>query len=419
MAFCPAFEPNGPYLGNVLAYVDCQALSLGEAGYRALGSGSPFGMALTGLLTIFVALIGYRLLVGGEVTVRETVTTALKLGIVLALATQWSAFRVVVFDVATRTPELAAGDFLSPAGLGNQGSAGIAARIDGVNAALAELLEQSAAAVRNAQLAAPAQPPGMAPPQPAPAQPQARVLPAGAEKSLDSAMAVLAVSALAGFLSVRVILALLLALAPAFLAAMLFDASRGFFIGWLRVVAGTALAALAVPVVLALQLSIVEPQVLALRAAIDANQPLAAMPQQVLGTAAVFALVMLASFAAVVRVAMGLQLPAGRLRESAKLAGSERQLALPPPEWFAGEARAQSGALTRAQVLANAAQTQDWRGERMREASLPPLRLALPHAELPGTTASEFFQAAMPLGQEGRRHSQRRSAGADRRDEVR
>jgi len=104
MAGCPPFDPNGPYISSVLAYVDCQGLSLGEAGYRALGAGSAFGMALTGLLTIFVALIGYRLLLGGEFSIRETATTALKLGIVLALATQWSAYRIVIFDVAARQP---------------------------------------------------------------------------------------------------------------------------------------------------------------------------------------------------------------------------------------------------------------------------------------------------------------------------
>ena len=116
IAACAPFDPLGRYVGSVLAWVDCRTMGLGEEAFRALGPGSPFGAALTGLLTIYVALIGYRLLLGGELTVREGMFAALKIGLVLALSTQWPAWRVLVYDVATKTPEAAAAGLLRATG---------------------------------------------------------------------------------------------------------------------------------------------------------------------------------------------------------------------------------------------------------------------------------------------------------------
>ena len=78
IAACAPFDPLGRYVGSILAWVDCRTMGLGEEAFRALGPGSPFGTALTGLLTIYVALIGYRLLLGGELTVRDGMSVALK-----------------------------------------------------------------------------------------------------------------------------------------------------------------------------------------------------------------------------------------------------------------------------------------------------------------------------------------------------
>lgn len=410
MAGCAPFDASGPYISSVLAYVDCQGLSLGEAGYRAMGAGSAFGMALTGLLTIFVALIGYRLLLGGEFSIRETATTALKLGIVLALATQWSAYRVVIFDVVARQPEQAATGFLAPEGLEGRGSFGLAARFDGVDAALGQMLDQSAAVNKG-------QPP-VAPASASPTVAVAGALPATAEKSIDTAIGLFAVTALAGLLAVRMSMALLLALGPLFIAAMLFDATRGFFAGWLRAVAATALAAMAVPIVLAIQLAVVEPQVLALRALLEAREPVAAMPQQLLASAAVFAVVLLAVLAMLVRAAAGFRLPATFRRSLGEFSFARPPLALPPPEWYAPGMGAMRNERSRAQLVAEAVQAVDARAERFSFAGMPPLRLALPHGELPASATARRAEALEPLGQQGRRSQRRLSPGAHRRDEL-
>ena len=136
---CAAFDPLAPYVGAVIAYADCRALSLGEGVYRAMGAGTPLGTALTGLLTIFVALIGYRMLLGSALSLREGVLLSLRLGVVLTLATQWPAYKTLVFDVVTGAPgELAAG--ASGGTSGDLSTTAMAARIDGVSAAIADLV---------------------------------------------------------------------------------------------------------------------------------------------------------------------------------------------------------------------------------------------------------------------------------------
>ncbi len=297
MQACPAFDPMGPYVGNVVAYADCQALSLGEAGFRALGSGSPFGTALTGLLTIYVALIGYRLLLGSDITIRNTLTVALRLGIVVALATQWSAYRVLVFDVATKVPQELATATLGQAGLASQGISSLTSRIDDVRSALEEVEQASVTSQPGAvpqapQIAGQAGPGNglAAVPQTSGGSPQSAL---GLSGSI--AVGTLAISTLAGLLAVRVTMALLLALGPAFIAFLLFDGTRGLFNSWVRGLAGTVIGALAVPAVLALELAIIEPQMLALRDLVAAREPLGSLPLEILATTGIFALVMVAA----------------------------------------------------------------------------------------------------------------------------
>ena len=105
MDTCPAFDPAAPYLTAMVANGDCRALALGEAGWRALGPGSGFGLALSGLVAIFVALIGWRMLLGERLGMRDAVLAAVRVGVVLALATSWAAWRPLVYDVVTRGPE--------------------------------------------------------------------------------------------------------------------------------------------------------------------------------------------------------------------------------------------------------------------------------------------------------------------------
>lgn len=420
MQACPAFDPMGPYVGNVVAYVDCQALSLGEVVYRALGAGSPFGTVLTGLLTIYVALIGYRLLLGSDITIRNTLTVALRLGIVMALATQWSAYRVLVFDVATKVPQELATATLGQAGLASQGISSLTSRIDDVRSALEEVGQAAATSQTGTVPQAPQGADQTSPANGSAAAPQTAGGSPQYSLGLSGSIAVgtMAISALAGFVSVRVTMALLLALGPAFIAFLLFDGTRGLFNSWVRGLAGTVIGALAVPAVLALELAIIEPQVLALRDLVAASEPLGSLPLEILATTGIFALVMLAALAAAVRAATGFRLPSHWWRDG--FLPAQRQIPQTTPALAFGSDVSGGGRefRDRTQRVADAAQALDWRDMRLREDGDNRRAAAPSVGSLASTRETDRIPVAQPLGQSGRRSARRTSSGAIRRDEL-
>ena len=77
-------KPAVPGLAaQLLADIDCQAFGLVERGYAALAAPSgPASVALTGLLVIAVALLGYRLLLGRGI-LSDSVGLVVRIGIVL------------------------------------------------------------------------------------------------------------------------------------------------------------------------------------------------------------------------------------------------------------------------------------------------------------------------------------------------
>ena len=87
---CIAMVDDGVIRG-VLATVDCQTRAYAQSGYLALTSGSSvFQTALTALLTIYVALIGYRMLFAqGGSRLSDMPAIALKIGAILAFVSSY------------------------------------------------------------------------------------------------------------------------------------------------------------------------------------------------------------------------------------------------------------------------------------------------------------------------------------------
>src|SRR5688500_8822183 len=103
---CPAVLNGGQFLVQALAHLDCQAQTLGSFGFQSLAAtGSPAAVALTALLTLFVAIYGIRLLFGhGGSEARDLVGAMLKVGIVLTIAVSWPAWRTVAYDTVLYGP---------------------------------------------------------------------------------------------------------------------------------------------------------------------------------------------------------------------------------------------------------------------------------------------------------------------------
>ncbi|HOZ28548.1 MAG TPA: type IV secretion system protein, partial [Hyphomonadaceae bacterium] len=100
MAFCPA-PPEEGMVGGVLETVDCHIRVLVHDTYRSLvGPDTLFSTAFTGLLTIYIALIGYQLLFGrGGMRVTELPFAVLKIGLILAFLTSWAAYQTLIFNL--------------------------------------------------------------------------------------------------------------------------------------------------------------------------------------------------------------------------------------------------------------------------------------------------------------------------------
>jgi type IV secretion system protein VirB6 len=415
MARCPAFDPLGPYVRNLVDFVDCHAVMLGAEGYRALGPGTQFGYALTGLLTIYVAFIGYRLLLGESVGLRDGVSIALRVGIVLALATQWSAYQPLVFDLATKGPEDVATSILSPGALGGDSTIGLTNRVQGVNSALDNIartpLTQSQEPAQQT-VTEEAQPTLSRPP----AQTTPRSMTAEQQKSVALANSVLLVATLAGILSVHVVIGLLLALGPLLVACLLFDALRGFFFGWVRVLAGTALGSIAVPTVVALELAVLEPQVLALRAQLDAGETVSMLPAEILATTGLFAIVLFAALIGTAMVAGGYHLPGPVRREIIRMfERSEAQAGARTMNDINRSANADE-TRGRAHVVADAVAALERREQRILAGGAGDMRFFRSHSGRQERRDPGI--APQPLDQAGRRTARRQSTGGNRRDRL-
>jgi type IV secretion system protein VirB6 len=243
---CPAPGPEDPLVRSLLGVVDCNVHELVHSGYSAIFQpNSAFSSLLTTLLTIYVAIIGYRLMTGRtELRVSDFALNAVKLGAVLALATQWDTYQTLVYGFLFQGPQQLAGSMLTT--VQSSGSAFHGDVFDGLQAAFDDLSNFGA---------------GYASHAPAAASPLLGGAGFGAFL-LTSSASVLLLSSLGVLLAAKIVLGLLLAVGPIFIALFLFDTTRGVFEGWLRASLAFAFAPLATTLLLGVALTMLEPALL-------------------------------------------------------------------------------------------------------------------------------------------------------------
>jgi type IV secretion system protein VirB6 len=239
MSACPATLFDVGIVRDILGSVDCNVQTYSAAGYRALaGPGSPLPGAMTALLTIYVALLGYRMLFAVEgIRLAQAPLIALKIGVILALTLNWSVFQTLVFNLGAQAP-LEIGRVISrPMATGAPGLA--TDPIQGIQTAYDELNADAAELARRAGQAAQIQ--GT---QPTPAAGPTGNEAATAADLRRAAAALLASTA--GVLGMAFIATgVLTAVGPVFIALLLFEATGGFFTGWVRAL----VAAILIPMV--------------------------------------------------------------------------------------------------------------------------------------------------------------------------
>lgn len=246
MSACPAIVTGSDFLERALTHIDCQAQVIGSYGYFALGQpGSVASLLVVGLLTLFVALFGIRLLFGPRPGARDVVYDVLKIGIVLALAFSWPAFRTVIYDVTLKGPaEIASIIQTSSA---NGGPVSFPDRLQQVDNDLLRLAELGAG--RNEEQFVGGQSPS--------------VNLAGTslqdENAFGSARLFYLSSVIGSLALLRIAAGLLLALTPVVAGLFFFTQSRGIFAGWLKGLVLTVAGSIGATIILTVQLAVVEP----------------------------------------------------------------------------------------------------------------------------------------------------------------
>lgn len=299
MAICDSIPAPESFAPSALRFLDCQAQIIGAQGYGALATpGSTASVLLTGMITLLIAFLGYRMLLGHTPTIREGVLTFVKIGLVLVLATSWPAYQILVYDIILRAPAEFAASIGGAASLPGSGG-GLVQRIDGVDQALTILAIEG---VGPAPLGANGQPI-------MPSVPPAPFI--GFDNfALGFARVIFLVSTIASFAVVRIVAGLLLALAPLFAAFLLFDGTRGLFAGWLKALLSTALGSLAIAITLGVALAFLEPWLAGLLARRGGGLDIIGAPAQLLAATTIFAIALATVMVIIGRVALSLRIPA-------------------------------------------------------------------------------------------------------------
>ncbi|MEQ1779712.1 MAG: type IV secretion system protein, partial [Hyphomonadaceae bacterium] len=242
MDFCSAPSDEG-MVGGIIETVDCHIRLLVHDTYRELvGPNTLFATAFTGLLTIYIALLGYQLLFGrGGLRVTELPVVALKVGLILAFLTSWAAYQTLIFNLLFDGPAEITKSLIGPLSAPSSGFDGDV--MGGVQRAFEDM--SGAASIFG----------GMA-------SPTANLLQGG--PMLGSGLLwltsiALLLLTLGLIIAAKIVLAFLLALGPVFIGMLLFDQTRGLFEGWMRAAFSAAMAPLAVHVFGAVMLMILQP----------------------------------------------------------------------------------------------------------------------------------------------------------------
>jgi type IV secretion system protein VirB6 len=239
---------NAGVIRGVLGAVDCQTRAFAEAGYSSLtGASSGFQLALTALLTIYVALVGYRMLfASGGARLSDAPGIALKIGAILALVTSWATFQTLVFDVAAKAPGEIAAAVAAPL----QANSGSLASdpVNGLQEAYDQLTRSAIA------FGAVAGPNAKAYSSPA----------ASAAEALSAASGALFMTTGGVIAAATLAIGVLTAVGPVFIAMFLIPATRGLFSGWVRALGAASLVLLLGWLGIVLLLSVLEPWLVAL-----------------------------------------------------------------------------------------------------------------------------------------------------------
>lgn len=209
-----AMEQIGTSVSAALTAVDCASTQVTAAAFSNLfAPGGALETALTIMLTLYVAFFSFSLIFGrSNLSIRALLPRIIMIGLVLAFATSFVAFRSVVWNLFVATP-----DYLATLLTASQGSATLA--FAGKLDVVFDAVQQASAGQEDFGAFSPA-----------------GLMWLGATMLLLGTVGIL--------VTARIALALLVALGPIFVVLALFSGTRGLFTGWLKAMAMLSLTPL-------------------------------------------------------------------------------------------------------------------------------------------------------------------------------
>jgi type IV secretion system protein VirB6 len=239
---CPAIASGSQFLTTTLAHIDCQSRHIGSYGYGALADpGSAVSIALTGLLTLFVAIFGMRLLGGYVADGRDAISDFLRLGIVLLLATSWPAWRVVGYEVVLDAPSEIA-EMISGGPDAPSSSDNLRQRLQNADDGLMTITAYGSGRLPDADL-----------------RDEFRGIALADETGFAWGRVIFLLGVIAPYAVVHLAAGILLSLAPLLAGTLLFLGSRSLFHGWIRGLLFSMLGSLVITLLQAVSLAILEP----------------------------------------------------------------------------------------------------------------------------------------------------------------
>ncbi len=236
MAGCVPLNPAAGSAETMVNAVDCYIGSTVQAGYaNLLGQGSMFNLALTIVLTIYVAILGYRLIFGrSSLSVGEMMPRMIMIGAVLALTSNWATYQVLIYDVLTDGPQ----EIVRAINPEDGDVRSTTERVDMLSGRMVDLADAWTEFDARPEQNLPTSPTATAPATP-PVTANNVTAFVAPKDSLGPNMLLLSalflVLASAGVLVVaKIILGLLLLLGPVFAVLGLFASTRGLALGWGR-----------------------------------------------------------------------------------------------------------------------------------------------------------------------------------------
>ncbi len=397
---CPS--PDAALVQGLIGSVDCQVHGLAQAGYAALSApGSPVSTLLTVLMTLYVGFMGYRLVLGrGTLRIGDATIAAVKLALVVALATNWALLETLAYDLLFKAPTEVGALLLGQLDAG-PGKLDPYVRLQFAFDALQDAAQHFAtrAGARDAAL---------------------QGGPGFAAFAANVGGLVMLLTSLGVVLACKVVLSVLLALAPIVAGLLLFETTRGLVEGWLKAMIALAILPMIATLALSLELAMMAPSLKALAAMKDVQQfaQLDMGPAiTVLVLSLVFAAVLVAAAIAVCVIAAGLRLPRERQigQDVSPVSASDVSSASPlePPSRAAHVAAAAISLARREEQAAASAATSSPVGPRR----LVVVADRTETAPAAGSTTAPAA-AAVPLGASYRRPaSPRLAASGARRDQ--